>query len=149
MGGGLDVPPCLYAFADFSVSWSVCVAQNPSVLAVTAIPNLLQQLQEANALLDTIQRGLNDYLETKRLAFARFFFLSNDELLEILAETKDPLRVQPHLRKCFEGIAKLQFSDSMDITAMFSAENERVRLRCFDVVDGHGRLFWRPNGGFL
>ena len=83
----------------------------PHVLTFCDDDELHEQWFKANAELERVQKNLADYLETKRAAFARFYFLSNDELISILSQTKDPNAVQPHLSKCFDALKKLTFGE--------------------------------------
>jgi dynein heavy chain len=96
------------------------------------MPMMRDTLVSHNVNLDKLQKRLEDYLETKRSLFPRFYFLSNDELLEILAQTKNVQAVQRHLRKCFDNIVKLDFGNDPKVTdmiyAMISAEDEAVRI---------------------
>lgn len=57
--------------------------------------------------LEEIQKALDRYLETKRQIFPRFYFLSNDDVLEILGQSQNPEAIQPHLKKCFDNIKSL------------------------------------------
>jgi dynein heavy chain, axonemal len=46
--------------------------------------------------------------------------------MRLSLQTKNPLAVQPHLRKCFEAIESLDFGDDLTISAMNSREKEKV-----------------------
>ncbi|KAJ3087451.1 Dynein heavy chain 1, axonemal [Quaeritorhiza haematococci] len=118
-------------FTTMDRTWRRIMSQakaKPGVVDFCADYKLLDSFRECNKLLELVSKGLSAYLESKRIAFPRFFFLSDDELLQILSQTKDPTAVQPHLRKCFENVASLEFQKDREITAMFSAEGEKIPI---------------------
>ena len=94
--------------------------------------SLLKRLVGMNGILEKIQKALDKYLETKRQLFPRFYFVSNDDLLEILGQSRNPQAVQVHLLKCFDNIKALELqapvvnTKNMDATGMFSGDKEYV-----------------------
>lgn len=114
---------------------------DPRALTVVQIEDLGDILKMANEKLERVQKGLKDYLESKMALFPRFYFLSDEELLEILSETKEPTRVQPHLKKCFEGIHRLKFDDEKKIHGMYSIEGEYVPyIKVIDPIASKGAV---------
>ena len=104
------------------------IEEDTLVLHIESIPNLYESLQTCMDLIEHIEKGLENHLEEKRLEFPRFFFLSNEDLINILAETRDPQLVQPHLKKCFEGINELMFNTYSEIIGMRSSEGEEIQF---------------------
>lgn len=120
-------------FKSVDKSWKEIIKgtqSNPNTLESCVRDNkvLLARLEQMNIDLDRVQKGLKEYLEAKRSVFARFYFLSNDDLLEILSQTKDVEKVQSHLRKVFENMTELQFQPDKTITGMYSGEKEFIPM---------------------
>lgn len=67
--------------------------QNPNVVEACTTENRLETLENLSERLDATQKSLSNYLDTKRNAFPRFFFISDDELLSVLGSS-DPTSIQ-------------------------------------------------------
>jgi len=64
------------------------VTKTPNVLEVMKIPNLEKMLQTFTNSLQLIQKALGEYLEKQRSNFARFYFVGDEDLLEIIGNSK-------------------------------------------------------------
>lgn len=113
--------------------------REPNIKKACHAPNRLSDLQTIGTGLEKCQKSLNDYLDSKRNAFPRFFFISDDELLSILGSS-DPSCVQEHMIKMFDNIASLKLVKSPDnITtaqAMISAEKEVMDFKQHVITEG-------------
>lgn len=105
------------------------VYRAPYVLEVLSIPEIQKSLERLAELLQKIQKALGEYLERERMSFPRFYFVGDEDLLEIIGNSNDILRVSKHFSKMFAGISGLLLEDESIIAGISSKEGEEVRLK--------------------
>ncbi|CAF94150.1 unnamed protein product, partial [Tetraodon nigroviridis] len=98
-----------------------------------------------NKLLSLCEKALTEYLDTKRLAFPRFYFISSADLLDILSNGTNPHQIQKHLSKLFDNMDKMRFETDGEGNptktglGMYSKEEEYVpfnqRCECTGKVE--------------
>uniref|UniRef100_A0A8C4MX33 Dynein axonemal heavy chain 11 n=1 Tax=Equus asinus asinus TaxID=83772 RepID=A0A8C4MX33_EQUAS len=117
-------------------------AKIKNVIEATCRPNLYEKLKDLQYRLSLCEKALAEYLETKRVAFPRFYFISSADLLDILSKGAQPKQVTRHLAKLFDSISDLQFEEDQGVSAysaigMYSKEKEYVPFQAACDCTGH------------
>ena len=112
----------VYKAADIGNAVDFCCGDD----VLKGVPYLKDQL-------DVCQRALSSYLEQKRGAFPRFYFVSDAILLEILSQGSDANAMQPHLQFIFDGLTHMTLRPTEDrrqseVLRFSSAEGESVAM---------------------
>jgi dynein heavy chain 1, cytosolic len=103
------------------------VYKSPFVVDVMNIQGVQKSLERLADLLNKIQKALGEYLERERSSFPRFYFVGDEDLLEIIGNSKDILRIMKHLKKMFAGISTVRLDEELtQIQGMASREGEEV-----------------------
>lgn len=87
-------------------------------------------LEDMASELQGIVRGLSRFLEKQRSRFPRFFFLSDNDLLEVLSIVPSSIEgLIPHIGKLFPGLAGFTYEkkiNSVIISEVYSKEGEKL-----------------------
>ncbi|KEP63814.1 UNVERIFIED_CONTAM: ATPase family associated with various cellular activities (AAA) domain-containing protein [Hammondia hammondi] len=96
--------------------------ESANVVATTARPGFAEALKQFNFVAGRVQQSLAAYLETKREAFPRFYFLSDEEVLRVLA-ARSLERLQGLLPKCFDGVQRVVFTAAPGIAPTHACQS--------------------------
>ncbi|XP_076235061.1 dynein beta chain, ciliary [Calliopsis andreniformis] len=119
------------------------MVSNLNIVKATNRPKLLEKLEELQMQLNVCEKALADYLETKRLIYPRFYFISSTDLLDILSNGNNPELVCKHLSKLYDSIAKLHWKmdngkPSKNATVMVAKDGEEMTL--YGTCDCSGKV---------
>lgn len=99
------------------------------VIDVASMKGLKDSFTKMNESLERTKKGLTDYLEKQRELFPRFYFLGNEDLLELIGGSQDVSRVNRHVKLMFFGVESLVINrDTHSIVAVKSPEGESMLL---------------------
>lgn len=85
--------------------------ENPIVKVFCSQDGILQRLESAEKELSICEKALNEFMDSKRMTFPRFYFVSSVDLLDILSNGNSPAKVMPHMSKVFQAIQTFQLDE--------------------------------------
>jgi dynein heavy chain len=75
-----------------------------NILKFCTIEGMYKRLDKIQGELKVCEKALNEYLDSKRKAFPRFYFVSVNDLLDILSNGNSPMKVNKHSPKIFQAV---------------------------------------------
>ncbi|XP_023163173.2 cytoplasmic dynein 2 heavy chain 1 [Drosophila hydei] len=110
------------------------IQMDPRVTSLLKVNNINTIVNALEMQLARCQQNLMSYITDKRNSFPRFYFLGDDDLLELLGQaSKDADIIKRHIRKLFPGCHSLAIEQTPNgshyrILAVHSAEGDELRL---------------------
>ena len=111
--------------------------------AISRVIDLQVSMGPKAKILDQIQHKIEEQLMQMRIQFERFFFISNDDLLYMLANSKNSEnksgvdgfeQIKPYLSKIFEDVYELNYIQTLgtsgkEIVAVISLSKEKLKFQ--------------------
>ncbi|CAD7085079.1 unnamed protein product [Hermetia illucens] len=110
------------------------------MLRIIENKELFDNLQELLDDLNKCEKALNNYLEMKRLAFPRFYFLSSADLLDILSNGSNPALVERHLTKLFDSLAGLHFELNTKVAVTMISKENHEQVSFYEPCNCSGKV---------
>ncbi|XP_055497118.1 cytoplasmic dynein 1 heavy chain 1 isoform X1 [Leucoraja erinacea] len=117
------------------------VTKSPLVMDVLNIQGVQRSLERLADLLGKIQKALGEYLERERSSFPRFYFVGDEDLLEIIGNSKNVAKLQKHFKKMFAGVSSIILNeDATIVLGIASREGEEVLFKTAVSIIEHPKI---------
>ena len=121
-------------------------SDDPGVVNATNTEGRDKILEEFIQEIDLCEKALNEYLEQKKKIFPRFYFVSNQALLDILSNGNNPEKVNEYISDCFDGMKNMKFIEEGNhpyrtAQGMYAKDGEYVAFQspftCMNAVENY------------
>ena len=144
-----QLPEDTKRFEKVDAEWKGLMADasdDPGVVNATNTEGRDKILEEFISEIDLCEKALNEYLEQKKKIFPRFYFVSNQALLDILSNGNNPEKVNEYISDCFDGMKDMKFVEEgarpyRTAQGMFAKDGEYVAFQtpftCVNAVENY------------